>query len=167
MKILLSNERRYRFPFDLRGTAEAVIAEVLRSEKIPAQAEVSVSFTNDETIRELNAAFRGKDEATDVLSFPASDETLYRRLPNRKTQPACYHPKTGDLLLGDIVISVPRARAQAKEYGHGVRREIAFLIAHSCLHLLGYDHMTEREAKRMETKQEAVLQNLHITREDG
>jgi len=76
-----------------------------------------------------------------------------------------FDPESGSLLLGDIVISVQRAKEQAAEYGHSVRREIAFLIAHSTLHLLGYDHMAEEEAKVMEAKQEKALQELGITRE--
>ena len=77
----------------------------------------------------------------------------------------CFNPDTGELLLGDIVISVPRAEAQAEEYGHSLRREYAFLIAHSMLHLLGYDHMSPEEAAVMEQKQEAALQALGITRD--
>ena len=76
----------------------------------------------------------------------------------------CFDPDTGELLLGDIVISLDKVKEQAEKYGHGVRREYAFLIAHSMLHLLGYDHMTEDEAKDMEARQSAVLEHLNITR---
>ena len=76
-----------------------------------------------------------------------------------------FHPETGELLLGDIMISIPRVIAQADEYGHSTRREYAFLIAHSMLHLLGYDHMEEEERKVMEEKQRQVLQQIHIERE--
>jgi probable rRNA maturation factor len=76
----------------------------------------------------------------------------------------CFHPESGELLLGDIVISVEKVREQAEAYGHSEKRELAFLVAHSMLHLFGYDHMTPEESARMEAKQEAILQSLGITR---
>ena len=89
----------------------------------------------------------------------------FSMLENRREAEDDFDPDSGQLLLGDIVISVERAKEQAQEYGHTLRREIAFLIAHSVLHLLGYDHMTEEEASVMEKKQENALQELGITRE--
>ena len=105
------------------------VKTTLKSENWQGRAEVSVTFVDDEQIKELNAAHRGIDSATDVLSFPLND---------------------GDDIgeeLGDIVISMERADYQAKEYGHSLDRELAFLAVHSTLHLLGYDHMTEEEDK--------------------
>ena len=76
-----------------------------------------------------------------------------------------FNPDTGELMLGDMIISVDKVKAQAKEYGHSVKRELAFLVAHSMFHLFGYDHMTETEAREMESEQESVLTKLGITRE--
>ena len=105
---------------------------------------------------------------TDVLSFPMVDyvdpgDFSHLDTPLAKTK--YFNLESGELLLGDIVISVDRAREQAKEYGHSLEREIAFLTAHSMLHLMGYDHMEEKERELMEQKQEKILQDLGITRE--
>lgn len=118
-------------------------------------AEVSVTLVDDERMRELNRTYRGVDRTTDVLSFALNEmgddefPVVGEGLPN---------------VLGDIVISVPRAIAQAEEYGHDLRREIAFLAVHGFLHLLGYDHQNEADEQVMFAKQEAVLTSLGITR---
>ena len=117
--------------------------------------EVSVTFTSDEGIRELNKRFRGKDTPTDVLSFPLfdyegeTDEPPIDELANN---------------LGDIVISLERAMAQANEYGHSFEREVAFLTAHSMLHLLGYDHeRSEAEDADMRARQNAIMEALGLS----
>ncbi len=112
-----------------------------------------MTLVDNERIRGMNAEFRGIDRETDVLSFPLGDEEGFE-----------VDPDTDAILLGDIVISLERANAQAEEYGHSFKREVAFLITHSLFHLLGYDHMTEDEEKEMFAKQEKVLQKLGITR---
>ncbi len=110
-------------------------------------AEVNVTLVNDDEIKELNSAFRGIDKSTDVLSFPLGENGEYD-----------INPETDALMLGDIVISVEHALKQAEEYGHSIDREIAFLIVHSMLHLLGYDHVNnEAEEKEMFKKQEEIL----------
>ncbi|MCR5178632.1 MAG: rRNA maturation RNase YbeY [Lachnospiraceae bacterium] len=132
---------------------------------ISDRIEASLYIVDDDEIREINSGHRGIDAATDVLSFPNIEydgedaaSVLEAGVPDSED------PETGHILLGDIVIDSDRALLQAKEYGHSVRREFSFLIAHSMLHLLGYDHMTEDEAKLMENRQEAVLSGLGITR---
>ena len=114
----------------------------LEYEGFEKNCEVSVTFTDDEGIRELNREYRDIDRPTDVLSFPMFDE--------------------GDeVVLGDIVISLERARLQAEEYGHSIEREISFLCVHSCLHLLGYDHETgEDDEKIMFEKQHEILEKI-------
>ena len=131
-----------------------VYTAVLRMEHFQGDAEVNITFTDDEKIREMNNQFRHIDAATDVLSFPLGENGEYD-----------INPDTGCKQLGDIVISVERAKEQAKEYGHSLKREMAFLTAHSMLHLMGYDHMEEDERIVMEKKQEEILQNLGITRD--
>ena len=124
-------------------------------------------ITDSEGIRELNASYRGIDSATDVLSFPGLDfdkPSDFDISDDRKAD--CMDPESGELVLGDIVLNADRIFSQAEEYGHSVKREMAFLLAHSCLHLCGYDHMTEEEEKVMFSKQEAVLESLGITRGD-
>ena len=124
-------------------------------------------FSDPENIRTMNREHRNIDRETDVLSFPMVDYPSPASFDFLETEEGddCFNPDSGELMLGDIVISVARARAQAEEYGHSLRREFAFLVAHSMLHLLGYDHMTPEEAAVMEAKQEEVLQRLGITRD--
>ncbi|NLB16507.1 MAG: rRNA maturation RNase YbeY [Clostridiales bacterium] len=129
-----------------RALIKKAVKTTLKSENWQGRAEVSVTFVDDEQIKELNAAHRGIDSATDVLSFPLND---------------------GDDIgeeLGDIVISMERADYQAKEYGHSLDRELAFLAVHSTLHLLGYDHMTEEEEKEMFGRQEKILVSMGLSR---
>lgn len=155
------------FDFPYEDTALQVIEKVLEQEDCPYEASVEVIFTSDEAIREMNREHRNIDQATDVLSFPMVDfETPcdYDMLEKEEAD-FYFEPDSGELMLGDIVLSIPRILAQAEEYGHPRKREYAFLIAHSMLHLLGYDHMTEDEAVQMEEKQNQVLEALRITRD--
>lgn len=123
--------------------------------------EVCVVFTDDEGIRKYNREYRDIDRPTDVLSFPSMNFAD----GEGSVTPFDIDPNTGYVYLGDIVISVPKARAQAESYGHSLKREIAFLAAHSCLHLIGYDHEEDGGAKKMEALQEAILTKLGITRD--
>lgn len=135
-----------------------MVTAALDYEACPYEAEVNVLLTDNDEIRRLNREFRCIDAATDVLSFPMGDyETpgAFERLEEKPEE--YFHPETGELLLGDIVISVEKVTEQAEQYGHSKDRELAFLIAHSMLHLFGYDHMEEEERKVMEEKQEAIL----------
>ena len=105
-----------------------------------------------------------KDRVTDVLSFPMLDYDTPGDFSFLEESEDAFHPETGELILGDIMIAVPRMLQQAVQYGHGAVREFAFLVAHSMLHLMGYDHMSEEEAAVMEAKQEAILEGLGIRR---
>ena len=169
MTLVFENEGDYEVGFAPEALARQVIVQVLDMEQCPYEAEVELILTDGENIRRMNREFRGIDRETDVLSFPMTDFPEPASFDFLETEAGddCFHPDSGELLLGDIVISVPRAKAQAVEYGHSLKREYAFLIAHSMLHLLGYDHMSPEEAEVMERKQEAALQALGITRESS
>ena len=124
--------------------------------------EVDVLLTDDEGIHQINLEQRGVDAPTDVLSFP-----MFEFAPGQPpAEEAEIDPETGLLPLGDMVVSMERARAQGEEYGHGTKRELAYLAVHSVLHLLGYDHMDDGPQKaRMRAREEAILNQLGITRE--
>ncbi len=148
--------------------AERVIAGALDYLECPYEARVGLLLTDDEEIRRLNLEQRGIDRPTDVLSFPMTeygqpgDFSMFE-----ENCIGCFDPDSGELLLGDIVLSMDHVLTQAEEYGHSVRREFAFLITHSVLHLIGYDHMTEEEAEEMERLQREILNQLNITREES
>lgn len=136
-----------------------VCERVLESEECDFDAEISVTFTDNEQIRVINNEQRGIDKATDVLSFPMLE------FDEDGNADADYETDGDYVILGDIVISLERAREQSEEYGHSFIREVAFLTAHSMLHLLGYDHVNSEEEERiMCEKQEAVLTSLKIMR---
>ena len=144
----------------------SVINEALDYVGCPYECSVNVLLTDDTGIRDMNRDFRGIDKATDVLSFPMLSFESPADFSGVEENPSEYaDPETGELVLGDIVISSERARAQAAEFGHSLKREVAFLTAHSMLHLCGYDHMDDAERSVMEQKQEEILIKLGITRE--
>ncbi len=120
--------------------------------------EVSVTFVNDEEMRSLNKEYRGVDSSTDVLSFAFNEGEC-------PAEELCIEDVTGLDLLGDIVISVERAILQAKEYNHGVDREVGFLTVHGMLHLLGFDHNDEEERTRMREMEEKILRLVGLTRD--
>lgn len=166
MTFYVENETDYTFPFSIDELAEDVCAAVLQAENCPYEAQVSLVVTDNAGIRELNRECRGIDRETDVLSFPNLDfekEGVFEIDENYEAD--YFDPESGELILGDIMISVDKCLEQAQSYGHSVKREFAFLVAHSMFHLCGYDHMEEAEAKVMEQKQEAVLATLGITRD--
>ena len=141
-----------------------VIAAALEQEKVEIPCSVDVLLTTDQGIREINAEQRDVDAVTDVLSFPYLE--LVPGTPPDGTGEDELDPETGLCPLGDMVISVERARAQAEEFGHSVQREIAYLAVHSVLHLLGYDHLDEGPQKaQMRTREEAILESLGVTRD--
>jgi probable rRNA maturation factor len=147
--------------------ADKVINEALDYENCPYEVTVDVLITDNEGIHEMNREHRGIDRPTDVLSFPNVDYESPADFSNIEDREEDYFdPESGELCLGDIVISIDKVFEQAKEYGHSPMREYAFLIAHSMLHLLGYDHMEPSEAAVMEAKQEEILTRLGITRND-
>ena len=137
-----------------------VIRTALAAEGMRIPCEVDVLLTGDEGIRAVNLDMRGVDSATDVLSFPEFD-LRPGQLPDSEDA----DPGTGLVPLGDMVISMERVAAQAKEYGHARRRELSYLVVHSVLHLLGYDHLDEgAQKKQMREREEAILAELGISR---
>ena len=139
MDVLFENNTNEEINYKL---IEKVISEALRYEGVNDNTEVSVTIVDNEEIRKINNKFRNIDRATDVLSFPLIDFDN-ESLPDDGSK----------IYLGDIIISIERAKEQAKEYGHSIDREIGFLTAHSMLHLLGYDHIVPEEEKEMFAKQ--------------
>ncbi len=142
-----------------------VINEAMDFEKCPFEAEINVLLTDNEGIHEINKECREIDAPTDVLSFPMVE---YEKPADfeflEEAGMEYFNPETGELILGDIVLSIDKIIEQAYNYGHAVKRELAFLVAHSMLHLFGYDHMEPDEAAVMEDKQNAILNNLNIRR---
>lgn len=168
MTILVENEVNRELDFDYEEVIKTVISKTLETENCPYETEVNVLLTGNEEIHEANKEFRGIDRPTDVLSFPMVDYDYPSDFSYvEENQESYINPETDELLLGDIMISVDKVYEQADEYGHSRKREFAFLIAHSMLHLLGYDHIDESERKVMEVKQEAILDALGITRNGG
>ncbi len=165
MTINFDYEVTKAFEFDFEQIERQVIEACLDYEECPYEAEVNVLLTDNKQIRQINQEYRGINMPTDVLSFPVIEYEVPGDFSGLEEEaPECFHPETGELLLGDIVISLERAAVQADEYGHTLKRELAFLTAHSMFHLFGYDHMEDQERKCMEDKQEAVLQKLQILR---
>lgn len=152
MNILFDNRTDFDFNKNYMDLTDKVINESLKYEGFPNNCEISFSLVNNNEISEINKKYRGIDKPTDVLSFPLID------FENEQI------PKTNTIVLGDIIISIDKLMEQAKLYNHSFERELAFLTAHSMLHLMGYDHMSEPEEKIMFSKQEEILNNLGITR---
>lgn len=134
-----------------------VAEETFKIHNIEKEAEISVVFTDDEAIKEINKNFRNIDSSTDVLSFPQ-----YEFFEEGDIS----HIEDNVLILGDIIISLEHAKAQSVEFNHSLNREVGYLTAHSMLHLLGYDHMEEEEKARMRKKEEQIMTNVKLTRED-
>ncbi|MFR8547726.1 MAG: rRNA maturation RNase YbeY [Lachnospiraceae bacterium] len=150
---------------DLYEIAEEVISCALDYMGCPYEAQVGLLITDNEEIHRINKEQRGIDSATDVLSFPMTQYEVPGDFDFLEDEGIdCFEPDTGELMLGDIVISADKVSEQAEKFGHSVKREYAFLITHSILHLIGYDHMTPEEAAQMEALQEEILEKLNITR---
>lgn len=165
MTIHFDYEASVQPDIDYKALISRVIEECLDYTKCPYETEISILLTDDNEIKAINKQFRGLDKATDVLSFPAIEYEFAGDFSDLENQlEGNFNPETGELILGDIVISVDRAIEQAENYGHSITREIAFLTAHSMFHLMGYDHMTDEERIEMEKKQEEVLDRLEIYR---
>ncbi len=155
VKVVITNRQNVvKIPTGIRLLVRRCCNAVLREENFTEDAEIAVSFVSNEEIQTLNAKYRAKDAVTDVLSFPLGENGKYDR-----------NESTGALLLGDIVISMPKAFEQAEFYGHSLQREVGFLTVHSMLHLLGYDHEEGGlAAVHMREKEEKILAMLGIPR---
>lgn len=166
MTSYVENETDVEFLFDIEQLLTVLMNEVLDREGCPYEAQVNLLLTDNEGIRQYNNEYRQIDKATDVLSFPMIEfEKEGEFSVVEKPGADCFEPESGELMLGDIIISVDKVKEQAEQYGHSQKREFAFLVTHSLLHLCGYDHMEPDEAKVMEQKQDEILTALGITRQ--
>lgn len=165
MTFYVENETDEDFSFSVQEIAQKVAAGVLEFEKCPYEACINLLLTDNEGIHFYNKQYRGIDRETDVLSFPNVDYIKAGDFSVAENLKADYFDlDSGELVLGDIIISTDRVKEQARDYGHSELREFAFLVAHSMFHLCGYDHMTDEEAEVMESRQEEVLGRLGIVR---
>ncbi len=163
--VLLSNNYEGEIRIDTEEIANRVVEGTLVYENCPYDCRVSLILIGNDEIRDINRDFRGIDRATDVLSFPAAEYPQPGDFSDIESRdPFAFDPESGELILGDIMISMDKVKEQAMEYGHSQVREFAFLIAHSMLHLMGYDHMSDGERKIMEEKQADILHNLGYDR---
>lgn len=154
MEVFINNEQdSICIPEEINGIIEEIVELILKKELSKSNYEVSISYVDDERIRELNAIYRGKDRPTDVLSFPLLEAD------NLELDSSI---DEGEILLGDIVISLETANRQAEEYGHTLKREICYLVIHSMYHLLGYDHMEAEEKKEMREKEKSIARDMEI-----
>ncbi|MDE6847355.1 MAG: rRNA maturation RNase YbeY [Lachnospiraceae bacterium] len=166
MTSYVENETEVGMPFDMKEILDQIMDAVMEMENCPYETTVNLLLTDNSGIREYNKNYRNLDQETDVLSFPNIPFDKAGDFTGVETDEADYFdPDSGELILGDIILSVDRVLSQAQEYGHSVLREFAFLTAHSMFHLCGYDHMEEQEAAVMEKKQESILIKLGITRQ--
>ncbi|MCR4615701.1 MAG: rRNA maturation RNase YbeY [Clostridiales bacterium] len=158
VKVIITDDQKVvKSPTGLRMLIRRCCHSVLVLENFEGSVEVSVKLVDDNEIHALNLKYRNIDSETDVLSFPLGENGVYD-----------VNPDTGAKMLGDIVISLPRAVAQAEIYGHSLKREVGFLTVHSMLHLLGYDHVNGGlESVRMREKEELVLEQLGLRRSGG
>ncbi|MEE3480669.1 MAG: rRNA maturation RNase YbeY [Lachnospiraceae bacterium] len=165
MSVLFTDECEENLGFPLEKTAEETVNAALSVEGFTVPAEVSVTLTTAEEVHELNRQYRDVDATTDVLSFPLLELEAGENYESHDFSEDI-DPDTGKVPLGDIVLNISRVKSQAKEYGHSVKREYSFLICHSMLHLLGYDHMEAGEREIMEEEQRKIMNTLGISREN-
>lgn len=152
IKVIITNKQKtVKIPTGLRMLVRRTCNAVLRMENFQGSAEISVTFVDNQGIRELNAQYRDKDTETDVLSFPMGENGVWDK-----------DPETGAFILGDVVISMEKAMEQASIYGHSLQREVGYLTAHSVLHLLGYDHIEPLDRVHMREKEELVMEQLGL-----
>ena len=165
MSLFIEEEGGTALPFDVEETARLVVEAALELENCPYETEVNLLLTTDEEIHRMNMEFRQIDRPTDVLSFPMIEYEMPGDFSGiREESDDLFNPESGELLLGDIVMSKDKVMFQAEQYGHSPRREYAFLIAHSMLHLFGYDHMEDDERRIMEERQRRIMEKVHILR---
>lgn len=149
--IITDDQKKVPFPTGLRMQIRRACIATLRNEDFSGDAEVAVTFVDNDEIRRLNKEYRDIDSVTDVLSFPMGEDGVYD-----------VNPKTGAKMLGDVVISMQKAHKQALDFDHSFEREVCYLTVHSVLHLLGYDHMVPEDKAVMRSKEEAVMQAMGL-----
>lgn len=164
MTLTLEEETEASLGFDYRELARDIIETALESENFPYEAEVNLLLVSTEGIWEINREHRQIDAPTDVLSFPLISYPAPGDFEKIEDDDDNFNPDTGEALLGDIILCIDKVKEQAKSFGHSEKREYAFLILHSILHLLGYDHMTQEESELMEEKQNKILEQMGILR---
>ena len=161
-KIYFSMSSRGLLSLRIKSWIKQAVFTALKAEGVGAACEVSVLITDDEGIRELNHDFRKLNRPTDVLSFPANEMTAGEFNPDSMET----SPKTGRIVLGDMALSLERAEAQGREFGHGLKREVQYLTVHSVLHLLGYDHVDEGAMKlTMRAREKDIMAEIEGVRE--
>ena len=154
MTVLLENRQKQITVDDgLKGIAQRAVDAVFEKEDFPYGYEVSITLVDNTAIAALNREYRGVDEATDVLSFAMMEGEEFLDLN-----------EDGEAVMGDIIISMEKVLEQAREYGHSIEREFAFLVVHGTLHLLGYTHDGQQDTKRMRQREEEILEGLGLTR---
>lgn len=166
MTLLVQNENELLDQYlDARKEAGRMIDFVIDYVKCPYETEINLTITDNTEIQQINREFRDIDKPTDVLSFPMVDYEEPLDFSIAEASPGDYfNPETGELLLGDIVISAEKVISQAEEYGHTVLREFCFLIVHSMLHLFGYDHIEDEDRAVMEKLQKEIMDAAGIHR---
>ena len=166
MNLVIEKETDDSFDFDYEEAAKSIIDQALDYLNCPYEVQLNLTLTDNEGIHAINKEYRQIDRPTDVLSFPLVDYPEPNVFPESIEDDAedYFDLDTGELMLGDIIISVEKCKEQAKEYGHSELREYSFLIVHSMLHLFGYDHMEDDERTVMEEKQRDILDKAGITR---
>ena len=166
MNLLIEKDTDDSFEFNYEEAAKSIIEQALDYLKCPYEVQLNLTLTDNEGIHAINKEYRQIDRPTDVLSFPLVDYPEPNVFPDNLEELAedYFDLDTGELMLGDIIISVEKCKEQAKEYGHSELREYSFLIVHSMLHLFGYDHMEDDERLVMEEKQREILDKAGILR---
>ncbi len=155
LKVVIENkQKKVRIPTGIRLLIRRCCHATLELEGFQGSAEIGVSIVDDDQIRQLNNEYRNIDSSTDVLSFPMGENGVFDK-----------NPETGAYILGDVVLSIERAMEQAERFGHSLQREIGYLVVHSVLHLLGYDHADGGlEAVRMREREEAIMLQVGLPR---
>ena len=165
MNIMIENNYNKSINLNYEEIIVSVINEAVDFVNCPYECEVNVSIVDLDMIKQINSLHRKIDTPTDVLSFPLLEYKSPADFENLSDDITNFNPESGELELGDIVICYDKVLSQAEEYNHSTKRELAFLVAHSMLHLFGYDHIKEDERAMMEQMQDQILKNLGITRD--
>ena len=165
MTIQMDYEAEKKLEIPCEEIIRDIISAALDYEQCPYEAEINVVLTDNPGIRQVNREYRQIDAPTDVLSFPMLEYVTPSDFSQAEDMFAdCFNPESGELMLGDIMISVDKVTEQAEKYGHSQKRELAFLVAHSMLHLFGYDHMEDAQRLVMEQKQNEIMVRRGYTR---
>ena len=168
IKIEIISNEKYTFDFDIKVLSMKIANSIFNEEKLQYSFSFNLFFVSKQKIKTINKQNRNVDKVTDVLSFPniAFDRpsNLRKYVKNRKIDFEIYDYTTKTIFLGDILICYDVLKKQAKLYAHSIKREFSFLLTHALFHLLGYDHMNEKDEKKMFNKQELILNELKIYR---